>query len=81
MKEFEEALKKAGKKVGIKIREGAGHGFFNGMRALPYHPQAAAHARGAHEEFLARRDGKIKERLWQSVATPRRKERRVIWSD
>jgi carboxymethylenebutenolidase len=44
VKEIEEALKKAGKKVDFKIYEGAGHGFYNDTRPTAYNAAAAADA-------------------------------------
>jgi carboxymethylenebutenolidase len=44
VKEFEAALKKAGKKADIKIYEGAKHGFFNDTRPESYNAEAAADA-------------------------------------
>jgi carboxymethylenebutenolidase len=44
LKEFEDALKKAGKKADIKIYEGAKHGFFNDTRPEAYNAEAAADA-------------------------------------
>lgn len=44
VKEFDEALKKAGKKADIKIYEGAKHGFFNDTRPEAYNAEAAADA-------------------------------------
>ena len=44
VKEFEEALKKAGKQADIKIYEGAGHGFFNNTRPEAYNAEAATDA-------------------------------------
>jgi carboxymethylenebutenolidase len=44
VKEIEEALKKAGKKVDFKIYEGAGHGFYNDTRPASYNAAAAGDA-------------------------------------
>lgn len=44
VKEFEDALKKAGKQADIKIYPGAKHGFFNDTRPEAYNAQAAADA-------------------------------------
>lgn len=44
VKELEEALKKAGKTVDIKIYPDAGHGFFNDTRPTAYNAEAAADA-------------------------------------
>jgi carboxymethylenebutenolidase len=44
VKEFEEALKKAGKQADIKIYPGAKHGFFNDTRPEAYNAEAAADA-------------------------------------
>lgn len=44
VKEFEEALKNAGKSADIKIYAGAKHGFFNDTRPQAYNPEAAADA-------------------------------------
>lgn len=41
---FEEALKKAGKEVDLKIYAGVGHGFFNDTRPQAYNAEAAADA-------------------------------------
>ena len=44
VKEFEEALKKAGKQADIKIYPDAQHGFFNDTRPTAYNAAAAADA-------------------------------------
>lgn len=44
IKEFEEALKKAGKQADIKIYPNAKHGFFNDTRPEAYNAEAAADA-------------------------------------
>lgn len=44
VREFEDALKKAGKEADIKIYTGAGHGFFNDTRPQTYNAAAAADA-------------------------------------
>jgi carboxymethylenebutenolidase len=44
VREFEAALKKAGKTADIKIYAGAKHGFFNDTRPEAYNPEAAADA-------------------------------------
>jgi carboxymethylenebutenolidase len=44
VKEFEEALKKAGKQADIKVYPGAKHGFFNNTRPEAYNAEAAADA-------------------------------------
>lgn len=44
VKEIEDALKKAGKKVDFKVYEGAGHGFYNDTRPTAYNAGAAADA-------------------------------------
>lgn len=44
VKEFEEALKKAGKTADIKVYTGAKHGFFNDTRPEAYNAEAAADA-------------------------------------
>lgn len=44
VKEFEEAMKKAGKVADIKIYDGAKHGFFNDTRPEAYNAEAAADA-------------------------------------
>lgn len=44
VREFEAALKKAGKQADIKIYDGAKHGFFNDTRTETYNPAAAADA-------------------------------------
>ncbi|MDQ3818890.1 MAG: dienelactone hydrolase family protein [Acidobacteriota bacterium] len=58
VKEFEEALKKAGKQADIKIYEGAGHGFFNDTRPAAYNAQAAADAWQRTVRFFRERLGK-----------------------
>ncbi|MDT4896666.1 MAG: carboxymethylenebutenolidase [Acidobacteriota bacterium] len=57
VKEFEEALKKAGKKADIKVYEGAKHGFFNDTRAEAYNPEAAADAWQRTLKFFRERLG------------------------
>jgi carboxymethylenebutenolidase len=52
VKGFEEALKKAGKSVDIKIYENAGHAFMNDTRPS-YRPEAAKDAWERVENFLA----------------------------
>jgi carboxymethylenebutenolidase len=44
VREFEEALKRAGKEADIKVYAGAGHGFFNDTRPEAYNAEAAADA-------------------------------------
>jgi carboxymethylenebutenolidase len=44
VKEFEDALKKAGKEADIKVYTGAKHGFFNDTRPEAYNAEAAADA-------------------------------------
>jgi carboxymethylenebutenolidase len=44
VKEFEDALKKAGKEADIKIYTGAKHGFFNDTRPETYNAEATADA-------------------------------------
>lgn len=44
LKEFEDAMKKAGKQADFKIYEGAKHGFFNNTRPEAYNAEAAADA-------------------------------------
>jgi carboxymethylenebutenolidase len=44
VKEFEEALQKAGKTADIKVYPEAGHGFFNDTRPQAYNAEAAADA-------------------------------------
>jgi carboxymethylenebutenolidase len=55
VKEFEEALKKAGKKADIKIYTGAKHGFFNDTRPTAYNAEAAADAWQRTVKFFAER--------------------------
>jgi carboxymethylenebutenolidase len=50
-------LKKAGKKVDIKIYEGAKHGFFNDTRPETYHAEAAADAWQRTLKFFRERLG------------------------
>ena len=57
VKEWEEALKKAGKEVDIKIYEGAGHGFFNDTRPQAYNAAAAADAWQRTLKFFRERLG------------------------
>ncbi len=54
VKEIEEALKKAGKKVDFKIYEGAGHGFYNDTRPTAYNAAAAADAWQRTLNFFAK---------------------------
>ncbi len=58
VKELEDALKKAGKQVDIKIYDGAGHGFFNDTRAQAYNATAAADAWQRTLKFFRERLGK-----------------------
>jgi carboxymethylenebutenolidase len=58
VKEFQEALEKAGKKADIKIYPDAGHGFFNDTRAQAYNAEAAADAWNRTVEFFNRNLGK-----------------------
>ncbi|MDT5061251.1 MAG: carboxymethylenebutenolidase [Acidobacteriota bacterium] len=58
LKEFEEALKKAGKKADIKIYPGAKHGFFNDTRPEAYNAEAAADAWQRVLKFFHERLGK-----------------------
>ena len=55
VKEFEEALKKAGKTADIKIYAGAKHGFFNDTRPQAYNPEAAADAWARTLKFFRER--------------------------
>ena len=55
VKEFEEALKKAGKSADIKIYAGAKHGFFNDTRPQAYNPEAAADAWARTLKFFRER--------------------------
>lgn len=55
VKEFEEALKKAGKTADIKIYAGAKHGFFNDTRPQAYNPEAAADAWARTLQFFRER--------------------------
>jgi carboxymethylenebutenolidase len=57
VKEFEDALVKAGKKADIKVYAGAGHGFFNDTRAASYNPEAAADAWQRTLKFFRERLG------------------------
>jgi carboxymethylenebutenolidase len=57
VKEFEEALKKAGKQADIKIYEGAKHGFFNDSRPEVYNAEAAADAWQRTVKFFRERLG------------------------
>jgi carboxymethylenebutenolidase len=58
IKEFEEALKKAGKQADIKVYPGAKHGFFNNTRPEAYNPEAAADAWQRVLKFFHERIGK-----------------------
>lgn len=58
LKEFEEALKKAGKQADIKVYEGAKHGFFNDTRPEAYNAEAAADAWQRVLKFFHERLGK-----------------------
>jgi carboxymethylenebutenolidase len=58
VKEFEAALKKAGKQADIKIYEGAKHGFFNDTRPEAYNAAAAADAWQRTLKFFRERLGK-----------------------
>ncbi|HEX8495025.1 MAG TPA: dienelactone hydrolase family protein [Pyrinomonadaceae bacterium] len=55
VKEFEEALKKAGKTADIKIYANAKHGFFNDTRPQAYNPEAAADAWARTLKFFRER--------------------------
>ena len=57
VKEFEDALKKAGKQADIKIYEGAKHGFFNDSRPEVYNAEAAADAWQRTLKFFRERLG------------------------
>lgn len=58
VKEFEEALKKAGKQADIKIYDGAKHGFFNDTRPEAYNADAARDAWQRVVKFFHERLGK-----------------------
>jgi carboxymethylenebutenolidase len=58
VKEFEEALKKAGKQADIKVYPGAKHGFFNNTRPEAYNAEAAADAWQRVRKFFRERLGK-----------------------
>jgi carboxymethylenebutenolidase len=58
VREWEDALKKAGKQVDVKIYEGAGHGFFNDTRPQAYNAGAAADAWQRTLKFFRERLGK-----------------------
>jgi carboxymethylenebutenolidase len=58
VKEFEDALKKAGKQADIKIYPGAKHGFFNDTRPEAYNAEAAADAWQRTLRFFKERMGK-----------------------
>jgi carboxymethylenebutenolidase len=58
VKEFEEALKKAGKQADIKVYPGAKHGFFNNTRPEAYNAEAAADAWQRVLKFFHERLGK-----------------------
>ncbi|MBA3768664.1 MAG: dienelactone hydrolase family protein, partial [Acidobacteria bacterium] len=58
VKEFEDALKKAGKQADIKIYPGAKHGFFNDTRPEAYNAEAAADAWQRTLRFFRERMGK-----------------------
>jgi carboxymethylenebutenolidase len=55
VREFEDALKKAGKEADIKIYTGAGHGFFNDTRPEAYKVEAAADAWQRTSRFFGER--------------------------
>lgn len=57
VKEWEEALRKAGKQVDVKIYDGAGHGFFNDTRPQAYNAAAAADAWARTLKFFRERLG------------------------
>jgi carboxymethylenebutenolidase len=57
VKEFEEALKQAGKQVDIKIYDSAKHGFFNDSRPDVYNAEAAADAWQRTLKFFRERLG------------------------
>jgi carboxymethylenebutenolidase len=57
VKEFEDALKKAGKQADIKIYPGAKHGFFNDTRPEAYNAEAAADAWQRTLRFFKERMG------------------------
>ncbi|HEX8888625.1 MAG TPA: dienelactone hydrolase family protein [Pyrinomonadaceae bacterium] len=58
VKEFEDALQKAGKQADIKVYEGAKHGFFNDTRPEAYNAEAAADAWQRVLKFFHERLGK-----------------------
>jgi carboxymethylenebutenolidase len=58
VKEFEDALKKAGKQADIKVYPGAKHGFFNDTRPEAYNAEAAADAWQRTLRFFRERMGK-----------------------
>lgn len=58
VKEFEDALKKAGKEADIKVYTGAKHGFFNDTRPASYNAEAAADAWQRTLRFFGERLGK-----------------------
>jgi carboxymethylenebutenolidase len=58
IKEFEEALKKAGKQADIKVYPGAKHGFFNNTRPEAYNAEAATDAWQRTLKFFRERLGK-----------------------
>lgn len=55
VRQFEDALKKAGKEADIKIYSGAKHGFFNNTRPESYNAEAAADAWQRTLRFFAER--------------------------
>jgi carboxymethylenebutenolidase len=57
VREWEEALKRAGKQVDVKIYAGAGHGFFNDTRPQAYNAAAAADAWARTLKFFRERLG------------------------
>jgi carboxymethylenebutenolidase len=58
VKEFADALKKAGKQADIKVYPGAKHGFFNDTRPEAYNAEAAADAWQRTLRFFKERMGK-----------------------
>jgi carboxymethylenebutenolidase len=58
IKEFEDALQKAGKQADIKVYPGAKHGFFNNTRPEAYNAEAAADAWQRVLKFFHERLGK-----------------------
>lgn len=57
VREWEAALRKAGKQVDVKIYDGAGHGFFNDTRPQAYNAAAATDAWARSLKFFRERLG------------------------